>query len=211
MDAALAMQRLFPHVSFKREVTIGHLLLDTSAPAGNLAKVNPPIRPREDVERLWDAVLAGDVDWVVSDHACCAEEHKIDRRDPSNVFAAKSGFGGTEYLLSGLFSEGRRRGLSIGRIVELLATNPARRFGVTGKGEIAVGMDADLVLFDPDARFVVRARESPSAQGYTPFEGMEVRGRVKSTFLRGERIAHDGAIEGPPRGRYLRRGEEPRA
>lgn len=210
IEAALAMQRLFPHVSFKREVTIGHLLLDTSAPAGSLAKVNPPIRPREDVERLWEAVLAGDVDWVVSDHACCAHEHKVDRSDATNIFAARSGFGGTEYLLSGLFSEGRRRGLSLGRIADLVSTNPARRFGLSGKGEIAVGMDADLVLFDPDERFVVRASESPSAQGYTPFEGMELRGRVKSTFLRGERICHDGVVEGPPRGRYLRRGGEAR-
>jgi allantoinase len=205
IDAALTMQRVFPHVRFRREVTVGHLLLDVDSKAASLAKVNPPIRPREDVERLWQAVLAGDVDWIVSDHACCAHEHKIDPKRPNDIFAAKSGFGGTEYLLSGVFSEGRRRGLPIHRVAELLSHNPARRFGLSTKGDVDVGLDADLVLFDPDKRFVVRAAESPSGQGYTPFEGMELTGKVVSTYLRGARVYHEGSIEGAPRGRYLRR------
>src|SRR5690349_9286659 len=71
LQAALQMAQVFPHIDFRREVTIGHLVLDVSSPAGVLAKVNPPIRPREDVEYLWEQLLAGKVDWVVSDHACC--------------------------------------------------------------------------------------------------------------------------------------------
>ncbi len=205
IEAALTMQRVFPHVSFKREVTVGHLLLDTESPAGCLAKVNPPIRPRADVERLWEAVLARDVDWIVSDHACCAHEHKVDSKKPDNVFLAKSGFGGTEYLLSGVYSEGRKRGMGLGHIAELLCLNPARRYGVATKGEIKVGLDADLVLFDPEKSFVVRAAESASEQGYTPFEGVPLTGQVVSTYLRGERVYHRGALEGAPRGRYLRR------
>lgn len=205
IEAALTMQRVFPHVRFRREVTVGHLLLDVDSPAGNLAKVNPPIRPREDVERLWEAVLAGDVDWIVSDHACCAHEHKVDRKNPGDIFGAKSGFGGTEYLLSGVFTEGRRRGLPLHRMAELLSFNPARRFGLPNKGDVAEGLAADLVLFDPDKSFVVRAAESPSGQGYTPFEGMELTGKVVSTYLRGERIFHEGKIEGAPSGRYLSR------
>ncbi len=205
IEAALTMRDLFPHIDFRREVTVGHLLLDVDAKAGSLAKVNPPIRPRADVERLWEAVLGGDIDWIVSDHACCAHEKKVDARAPNDVFAAKSGFGGTEYLLSGVFSEGKRRGLPLHRMAELLAFNPARRFGLPGKGDIAVGADADLALLDPDASFVVRASESPSQQGYTPFEGMELNGKVTSTFLRGARVFHRGSVEGAPRGRYLRR------
>jgi allantoinase len=205
IEAALTMQRVFPHVQFRREVTVGHLLLDIDAPAAGHAKVNPPIRPRADVERLWQAVLAGDIDWIVSDHACCAAEHKLDRRRPDDIFLARSGFGGTEYLLSGVFTEGRRRGLPLHRMAELLARNPAQRFGLPGKGDIAPGFDADLVLFDPDARFVVRADDSPSAQGYTPFEGMELDGRVDRTLLRGQLIYDRGAVVGPPRGQFLRR------
>jgi allantoinase len=126
VDAARAMARTFPHIDFRREVTVGHLLLDVDAPAGAYAKVNPPIRPREDVEHLWRAVLDGDVDWIVSDHACCAEEVKGAGHGRGDIWLAKAGFGGTEYLLAGVFSEGQRRGLPLHRIAELLAFNPRR-------------------------------------------------------------------------------------
>jgi allantoinase len=205
IDAALTMQKVFPHIQFRREVTIGHLLLDTDAKCGALAKVNPPIRPREDVERLWEAVLERQVDWVCSDHACCSHEHKVDPKQPKNVFVAKSGFGGTEYLLSGLYSEGKRRGMKLGHMAELVCKNPARRYGLHQKGDIAVGYDADVALFDPDKSFVVRAAESPSHQGYTPFEGMELTGMVRTTLLRGEVVFEDGNVVGPPRGKYVKR------
>jgi allantoinase len=199
------MARAFPHVNFRREVTVGHLLLDYDAPTGVLAKVNPPIRSREDVEFLWETVLDGKIDWICSDHACCRHEMKVDATRPGDVFLGKSGFGGTEYLLSGVASEGRRRGLSWNRIAELTSWNAAQRFGLARKGDIAPGFDADLVLFDPDRSFVVRAADSPSQQGYTPFEGMELTGKVVSTYLRGEAVYDRGRIVGPARGRYLAR------
>ena len=205
IDAALMMANVFPHIDFKREVTVGHLLLDVDCECAVHAKVNPPIRPRADVEALWEAVLARKVDWIVSDHACCSAEQKWSAADPSNIWLAKSGFGGTEYLLSGVLSEGSKRGMSYNHMAELLAWNPAQRYGVTRKGDIAVGYDADLVLVDPHESFVVRAAESLSAQGYTPFEGQELTGRVKRTFLRGELVYQDGHIVGPARGQYLRR------
>ena len=173
--------------------------------AGVHAKVNPPIRPREDVEALWQAVLDRKIDWIVSDHACCAAEQKWAQDDPDNIWLAKSGFGGTEYLLSGVLSEGNRRGLSYNRMAELLSWNPARRFGLLSKGDIAPGFDADIVLVDPHEAFTVRAANSESGQGYSPFEGQELTGRVKSTFLRGALVYQDGKITGPARGRYLRR------
>jgi allantoinase len=205
MDAALMMQAVFPHVSFKREVTIGHLLLDTDCDCGVLAKVNPPIRPRADVEALWEAVLARKVDWVVSDHACCSTEKKYSARFPKDIWLAKAGFGGTEWLLSGLLSEGTKRGMSPNHVAELLSWNPSRRYGVLSKGDIDVGFDADLALVDPKETFVVRAAESESEHGYTPFEGQELTGRVKSTFLRGKLIYDNGNVVGAPGGKYLRR------
>lgn len=205
MEAALTMQAAFPQINFKREVTVGHLLLDVNAPTGTWAKVNPPIRPRSDVEALWQAVLNRQVDWIVSDHACCSAEQKANVNDPNNIWLAKSGFGGTEYLLSGVFSEGSKRGMSANHMAELLCWNPAQRFGLWGKGDIAVGYDADLVLLDPNETFVVRAAESESQQGYTPFEGIELTGRVKSTFLRGNLIYDQGQVLGSPTGRYLKR------
>jgi allantoinase len=205
IDAAWTMQQVFPHIAFRREVTVGHLLLDTGCKCAVHAKVNPPIRPREDVEALWEAALTRKVDWIVSDHACCSSEQKWSKDDPDNIWLAKSGFGGTEYLLSGVVSEGSKRGMSYNHMAELLSYKPAVRFGLLNKGDIAPGYDADIALIDPHESFVVRAAESESVQGYTPFEGQELTGRVKSTFLRGALIYHDGNIVGPARGRYMPR------
>ena len=113
--------------------------------------------------------------------------------------------GGTEYLLSGLYSEGSRRGLSVNRMAELVCKNPAERYGLLNKGDIAVGYDADLVLLDQNETFTVRAAESESAQGYTPFEGMELTGKVTSTFLRGQLVYDQGNIVGAANGQYLSR------
>ena len=205
VEAALAMQGAFPQIDFRREVTIAHLCIDYDVTTGVLAKVNPPIRSREDVDFLWRTLLDGRIDWVCSDHACCRHELKVDGSRPDDVFLAKSGFGGTEYLLSALVTEGRKRGLSYNRVAELTSSNPARRFGLLQKGDIAPGFDADLVLFDPGHSFVVRANESESGQGYTPFEGLELSGKVMATYLRGDCIYQEGKVLGEPRGRYLHR------
>jgi allantoinase len=205
LTAALQMQDLFPHIDFRREVTIGHLILDVNAKSGAFAKVNPPIRPREDVEFLWEKVLEGKIDWVVSDHACCRHETKAAKNALGNIWLAKSGFGGTEYLLPALVSEGSKRGLSYNRMAALLSLNPARRFGLNSKGDIAEGLDADLALVDPARSWTIRAKDSESTQGYTPFEGIELSAKVTSTFLRGELICEDGNVTGKPRGRYLHR------
>jgi len=203
--AALQMQAVFPHIDFRREVTIGHLVLDVNSKAGPLAKVNPPIRPREDVEYLWEQLLAGNVHWVVSDHACCRHETKVAKKAFGNIWLAKSGFGGTEYLLPALVSEGSKRGLSYNRMAALTSYNPARRFGLNSKGDIAEGLDADLAIVDPAETWTIRAKDSESTQGYTPFEGIELSARVKATFLRGELVCENGNITGKPRGKYLHR------
>ncbi len=202
--AALTMARAFPHIDFRREVTIGHLLADVDSAHGIGGKVNPPLRERADVEALWRHVLAGEIDWVVSDHACCRAEQKFGS-DRDDVFAARSGFGGAEYLLPGLVGEASRRGLPLARIADLTSANPARRYGLTAKGDIAPGYDADIVLVDPDTRWTVHAGDSESAQDYTPFEGFEMRARVTDVFLRGRRILRAGKIDEAPGGRYVPR------
>ncbi|GAA1556596.1 amidohydrolase family protein [Dactylosporangium maewongense] len=205
VEAALLMARTFPHINFRREVTIGHLIADYHSASGIGGKVNPPLRSRDDVEGLWEHVLDGEIDWVVSDHACCRDEMKFgEERD--DVFVARSGFGGAEYLLPALITEGRRRGLGLDRIAALTAWNPAQRYGLSGrKGVVKVGYDADFCLVDDSRSWVVRAEDSFSTQEYTPFEGVELSAAVTDTFVRGHHVLADGVIQGEPRGQYQRR------
>jgi allantoinase len=205
IDSAMRMASTYPHISFRREVTIAHLLADITTANGAFGKVNPPIRPREDVEALWAAMLAGHIDWVVSDHACCRAEMKVNAENPDDIFLAKSGFGGTEYLLPGLLSEGRKRGLTDSRIAELVSWNPAQRFGLLDKGTIETGYAADIALVDPNETWTVRAEESESTQGYSPLEGHELTGRVKHVFLSGNQILENGVPIGSPNGRLIER------
>ncbi|NWN89784.1 MAG: dihydroorotase family protein [Micrococcaceae bacterium] len=203
IEAAMMMQETFPHINFRREVTVGHLLADCHT-ANMGGKVNPPLRPREDVEALWEHLLAGNFSWVTSDHACCKDETKFG--DPrEDVFVAKSGFGGAEYLLTGLISEGRKRGLSYNKIAELVAKNPAERYGLKNKGDLEVGYDADFCLVDDQTNYVVRAEDSLSTQEYTPFEGFELTAKITDTYLRGNAVYSEGNMLGSPQGKYLNR------
>lgn len=205
MESAMMMDETFTDVDFRREVTVSHLLASYETAANLGGKVNPPLRSNEDVEALWDHVLAGNVDWIVSDHACCRAEDKFDADSPEDVRLVKSGFGGAEYLLAGLFSEGVKRGLSYADIARMTAAKPAERFGLEGKGALEVGRDADIVLLDPDSQWVVRAEDSESAQDYTPFEGFNMTAKVTDVFLRGTQILKEGAVQDVVGGRFLGR------
>jgi allantoinase len=90
-------------------------------------------------------------------------------------------------------------------MAELLSWNPAQRYGLNTKGDIAPGFDADIVLLDPAKSFVVGPETALSRQGYSPFDGMELGATVTKTFLRGDLIYDEGRIVGKPRGQYLRR------
>jgi allantoinase len=204
MDAAMKMAATFPQIDFRREVTIAHLLTSYEESTSIGGKVNPPIRSRSDVEALWEHVLAGNVSWVVSDHACCKDEDKFgDPRD--DVFKARSGFGGTEYLLPGLITEGRKRGLGWDAMTRLISTTPAERYGAPGKGRLELGYDADIALVRLDDPWTVHAADSLSTQEYSPLEGYQMDARVVHTFLRGRQVLADGKVTGEPGGQYLRR------
>ena len=100
--------------------------------------------------------------------------------------------------------EGR---ISIERMVDVLSTTPARLFGLGRKGAIEVGRDADLVLFDPVARRTIRAADLHHTSDYTPYEGLEVTGAVRSVFVRGRAVIRDGAFVGDRGyGRFVERG-----
>jgi allantoinase len=207
LEAAMIMAEAFPHVNFRREVTIGHLLADYNTAANLGGKVNPPLRSPEDVESLWEHLIAGNIDWVASDHACCKDEMKFapgGQRD--DIFLAKSGFGGAEYLLPGLVGEGLKRGLSLQRIAQLVSWNPAQRYGLKTKGDLAEGYDADFALVRTDLTKVIRPEDSESSQEYTPFDGFTLGAVVTDTFIRGHQVLENGEVIGEPQGKFVPRG-----
>jgi dihydropyrimidinase/allantoinase len=202
VEAGVEVRRRHPGHDILLETTLHHLCLDYENPGGLTAKVNPPIRSGADRDVLWKHVLGGEIDTVVSDHACCMEEMK-----KGDTWTALPGFGGTSLLYPVLLSEGvRKRGLPLARAVELASTNPARRYGLyPRKGAIAVGSDADFALVDLGQTRTVEARGLHSAQDHTPFAGMSLTGWPVATVLRGRVVFRDGAVQGPPSGRFLRR------
>jgi dihydroorotase-like cyclic amidohydrolase len=194
----------YPDVDFRLETTLHHLALTYDTAHGGVAsaKVNPPIREQSDVDALWRGVVRGDINQVVSDHACCTLDMKR-----GGAFEALPGFGGTSLLYPVLISEGyHKRGLPLRRVAELVAADPARTTGLyPRKGTIAVGMDADLAIVDPELEAPVTTDRLLSAQDHTPFEGFRLKGWPTHTIRAGRVIFENGKLLGRPDGTYLRR------
>jgi dihydropyrimidinase len=168
--------------------------------------ISPPLRSESDRGALWLGLRAGGLDLVATDHV--PDRLAVEKRCPAPPFPQISnGAPGIETLLSVVYSEGVAGGqIGVERMVDLLATTPARLFGIGGKGAIEVGRDGDLVLFDPNARHTIRQSELHHTGDFTPYEGREVRGAVRSVFLRGAPVIRDGAFVGNRgSGRFLER------
>ena len=202
IEAGVDVRTRHPEMDITIETTLHHLAL-TWATAGDLkSKVNPPIRTQDDQDALWRALMKGEVDTVVSDHACCMEENK-----KGDTWSALPGFGGTSLLYPVLLSEGvHKRGLPLERVVDLISTTPARRFGLyPRKGAIAVGADADFALIDLNKEQKVSVENSYSAQDHNPFSGKSLKGWPVATMLRGRMAFKDGRPVGERRGEFIAR------
>ncbi len=154
---------------------------------GAVAKCAPPLRPAEERDALWQAVLNGDVDIVGSDHSPAPLDLKCDE----NFFRVWGGIAGVQSTLAVLLS---RTGLPACPIAALTASNPARRFGIANKGRLAVGYDADLTLVDLAAEHTVTRESLFQRHGLSPYLGRTFRGVVRRTILRGATIFENGKI-----------------
>jgi dihydropyrimidinase len=160
--------------------------------------ISPPLRTEADRAAMWAGLAAGDLALVATDHVpdrVAVEKGDAARGVPFDRIS--NGAPGIETLLGIVYSEGVARGrLTLERMVDVLATTPARRFGLKRKGAIEAGRDADLVLLDPAARRTIRAADLHHSSDYTPYEGLEVTGAVRSVFVRGRAVIRDGAFVG---------------
>jgi dihydropyrimidinase len=168
--------------------------------------ISPPLRSDADRESLWLGMRAGGLDTIASDHV--PDRLSVEKQVPAPPFPQISnGAPGIETLLPVSYGEGVASGrISVERLVDLLATTPARLFGMAAKGAVEVARDADLVLFDPNASRTIRQGDLHHTSDFTPYEGMTVRGAVRFVLLRGEVIVRDGLFSGRRgMGRYLER------
>jgi dihydropyrimidinase len=158
--------------------------------------ISPPLRPAGHGEALWDGLADGDLSAVATDHV--PDRVGVEKQSWRESFdRVSNGAPGIETLLSVVYDAGVASGrISVERMVDLLSTTPARLFGFASKGALAVGLDADIVLFDPSSRRTIRAADLHHSSDYTPFEGREVRGAVRSTIVRGSFVVRDGAFVG---------------
>jgi dihydropyrimidinase len=160
--------------------------------------ISPPLRPVADRDALWAGLVDGRLDLVATDHV--PDRLEIEKGDaatgvPFNKIS--NGAPGIETLLTTVFDGGVARGrLTLERMVDVLATTPARLFGLARKGAIEVGRDADIALFDPTAQRTIRAEDLHHTSDYTPYEGLAVSGAVRSVFVRGKAVVRDSAFVG---------------
>jgi len=168
-------------------------------------KCAPPIRERNNREKLWDALREGLIDQVVTDHSPSTVELKCS--GSGDFMKAWGGISSLQLGWSAVWTEARTRGRSLRDLTEWMAAAPARLAGLRGrKGTIAVGCDADLVIFDPDAEMEIDAATLEHKNKLTPYQGRKLLGQTLRTILRGETIYERGKGFGTrTAGRWVRR------
>jgi allantoinase len=158
---------------------------------GTFGKCAPPLRSRDEVEDLWQALLDGAIDWIASDHSPCPPNMK----ETDDIWAAWGGLGGVQTLLPALLSEAvHARGLSLPRLVSLTAASPAKRLGLyPRKGVLEPGSDADIALVDLHKTWTLQPEDLRTRWPINPFVGRTFTGQVRATLVRGSVVWQDGA------------------
>jgi allantoinase len=170
-------------------------------------KCAPPIRERENQDKLWQALEDGTIDFIVSDHSPCTPELK--HIEAGDFHKAWGGIASLQFGLPAIWTEAQKRGHGLGRVSKWMSANTADFIGLSGrKGAIAAGFDADIVVFDPDEQFVVTRDIIEHRHKVTPHEGRHFSGRVLRTFVGGREVylfnqTADDKFIGPPSGKTL--------
>jgi allantoinase len=180
-----------------------HLTAENIANATTLNKCAPPIRDRENRERLWDGLRDKTIDLVVTDHSPCPPAMK--RLNEGSFRNAWGGIASLSLALPIMWTEASERGFSLLDLARWMAEEPARLVGCDShKGRIAAGYDADFVVFDSEREFIVTEDRLYYRHPVSPYLGETLRGAVKATYLRGSPVFEEGKFPGTPRGREFR-------
>lgn len=175
-----------------------YLLLDESyvEKYGAYAKCNPALRKKEEIDKLWDYVNDGTVDFIGSDHSPYLVSEK--EKSPDDIFVAPSGFPGIDLRLPLMLTEAKKSRVSIERVVELLCVNPAKCFNIfPQKGTISAGADGDLVIVDMNKEYEFDAKNSYSQARdiMKVFQGWKLGCSVDYTVVRGRVVVENGVVD----------------
>jgi allantoinase len=181
-----------------------HFCAEEIPDGATLCKCAPPIRGRENRERLWQGLRDGIIDLVATDHSPCPPAMK--QLDEGSFKTAWGGISGLSLALPVMWTEASRRGFTLTDLTRWMAERPARLAGCAArKGRIAEGCDADFVIFEPEAEFVATEDRLYYRNPVSPYLGKRLRGVVKATYLRGQAVFSDGQFCGEARGREVHR------
>lgn len=166
---------------------------DAMTEHGACAKIAPPLRTKRDNEEQWEGLQNGSIDFMATDHAPYEIESEK-RKEGQDIWTAFPGIPGVETMLPIMLSEGYIKGrLSLSRFIEVVSKNAAIHYGIyPKKGSMNIGADADLTIIDLDREWTITVEEMVSMCGYTPLEGMKLKGKPVTTIVRGTVVYQDG-------------------
>ena len=187
----ILLQQKRDHPHLYGETCPHYLLLHRDLPLGALGKVNPPLRKRQDVQLLWEALARDELDFIGSDHC---PRRKLTKGD--DMWSAPSGLPGIAMILPILLSEGiNKNRITMEQLVRLTSYSAARIFGLfPRKGSITIGADADLVILDLEKKVPITAEGLNSVVDYTPYEGYHCQGWPWATIAKGRVVYQEGQI-----------------
>ncbi|MDW2742141.1 allantoinase AllB [Atlantibacter subterraneus] len=179
-----------------------YFVLDTGMfeEIGTLAKCSPPIRDKANQQGMWEKLLNGEIDCLVSDHSPCPPEMK-----QGNIMQAWGGIAGLQSCMDVMFDEAvQKRGMPLTQFAHLMATNAADIFGLKNKGRIAPGKDADLVFIQPNSSYVLKNEDLEYRHKVSPYVGFTIGARIMKTILRGEVIYDiESGFASKPIGKFI--------
>jgi dihydroorotase len=178
------------------EVTAHHLLLSSSdlKRYGTIALCDPPVRGKEDVEALWEALGNGLIDIIASDHA----PHLLKEKEAESIWNVKPGFPNLEVIISLILNEINKNRLTIADLIRLMAEKPAEIFRLKERGRLENGYNADMTIVDMHREHRIDASKFHSKAKYSPFDGWKLKGKPIKTFVNGQLAMEEGEIVAKP-------------
>jgi allantoinase len=169
--------------------------------ATTLFKCAPPIRERENNQKLWDALKTGTIDFIVTDHSPATPELK--KIESGNLKEAWGGIASIQFSLPVVWTKAKEQGFTVSEMAQLMITAVAKFIGQKKKGALKIGYDADIVVWNPDEQFIVKAENILYRHKISPYVGENLYGVVKQTYVGGKKVYENGNFLSLPQGNLI--------